>query len=965
MARAVLCVHAMHAAADLRETDAILNAIEIGVYGVDVTGLCTFINKAALAMLGYTQDEVLGRNMHELIHHTYPDGTRYPQSACPLLQTLETGRAVKLDNEMLWRKDGTPFSAEYSSFPVFEKGVITGSVITFEDAANKGEARKRLGVQISVSRILAGSSDLDTALAQVLAAIGSSLGWHVAAFWAIDDKEGILRRTATWAGPDGAGEDFLFATEDSRFARGSGLPGRVWESGSPAHLSNVASDTAFTRHNAAAASRLRSAFAFPVKAGTQIVGVMEFFSRGWHLFDENFLESIATLGHQIGQYFRRKRTEEELRESESLKAAILETALDCVISITSDSRIVDWNAAAERTFGYAREEVLGQPMPELIIPPEHRQRHYQGLARYLSTGRSRLLGKRIEIEALRRDGSCFPVELAITATSMRGEPYFTAYVRDITVRKGYERDLAAAKDEAEEANRTKSQFIANMSHELRTPLTAVIGYGEMLEEEAEDRGLHEMLEDLRKVNSNARHLLSLINDVLDISKIEAGKMDVHLETFDVAQLVNELAATVEALVAKKQNKLVLDCAPDVGSMHSDPVKVRQSLINLLSNAAKFTENGTVRLDVRREGSGAKAALVFRVIDTGIGMTQEQLTKLFQRFSQADASTTRRFGGTGLGLSITKAFCSLLGGDISVESAPGRGTTFEMRLPADTAAGVDTLKNDASTAIAPEATGVDANVVLVIDDDPNARALLSRFLNREGFAVRCASDGEAGLQLARALRPRAILLDVMMPHMDGWAVLAALKADPEVADIPVIMQTIVREKGLAFSLGAADYLAKPIQWPRLKKVLDRYRSSEAPRALIVDDDNSTRDFFLELFEKEGWSVVRALDAESALKTMTEHTPSVVLVDLHLSAMNGFALIQELGRHEQWRDVPVIALAARELTPDERRRLEGCVEQIINTEKDAPGALLSVLRKIPSSHAVQGSTGSAKALERTHG
>jgi CheY-like chemotaxis protein len=289
----------------------------------------------------------------------------------------------------------------------------------------------------------------------------------------------------------------------------------------------------------------------------------------------------------------------------------------------------------------------------------------------------------------------------------------------------------------------------------------------------------------------------------------------------------------------------------------------------------------------------------------------------------------------------------------------------MRLPADAAAGVHALKNDAGTAIAPEATGVDANVVLVIDDDPNARALLSRFLNREGFSVRCASDGEAGLQLARILHPRAILLDVMMPHMDGWAVLAALKADAEVADIPVIMQTIVREKGLAFSLGAADYLAKPIQWPRLKKVLDRYRSSEAPRALIVDDDSSTRDFFLELLEKEGWSVVHALDAESALKTITENPPSVVLIDIHLSAMNGFALIQQFAQHEQFRDVPVIALTARELTPNERRRLEGCVEQIINTEKDARGALLSVLRKIPSSQAVHGSTGSAKALERTHG
>jgi PAS domain S-box-containing protein len=511
------------------EINAILNAIEIGVYGVDAAGRCTFINKAALDMLRYTDEEVLGANMHALIHHTYPDGTPYPEPACPLLQTLETGRPVQLDNEMLWRKDGSFFNAEYSSYPVFDEKVVTGSVVTFQDTASRGQARKRLGVQISVSRILAGSSDLDTALTQVLGAIGSALGWHVAAFWEVDETAGVLGKTASWPGPDDAGAAFLEASEQMSFRRGVGLPGRVWESESPAHISNIAGDSNFTRHDAAAKAGLRSAFAFPLKTGTHVVGVMEFFSRSWQHFDDDFLESISTLGHQVGQFLRRKRAEEELRESESLKAAILSTAIDCVISITADSRIIEWNAAAEQTFGYTRDEVLRKTLPELIIPEEHRARHYSGMARFLETGKGRLLGKRIEIEALRRDGTRFPVELAITSVAQRSAPYFTAFVRDITVRKQYERDLAAAKEDAEEANRAKSQFIANMSHELRTPLTAVIGYGEMLEEEAEDKGLAQMLDDLRKINSNARHLLTLINDVLDISKIEAGKMDVHLE----------------------------------------------------------------------------------------------------------------------------------------------------------------------------------------------------------------------------------------------------------------------------------------------------------------------------------------------------------------------------------------------------------------------------------------------------
>jgi PAS domain S-box-containing protein len=823
----------MHPAAAQREINAILNAIEIGVYGVDAAGRCTFINKAALEMLGYTNDDVLGSNMHDLIHHTYPDGTPYAQAACPLLQTLETGRAVQLDNEMLWRKDGTFFNAEYSSFPVFDEAVVTGSVITFQDTAHKGQARRRLGVQISVSRILAGSSELDTALTQVLGAIGSALGWHVGVFWEVDAREGVLRNAVAWPGPDGAGEEFLVETQGVTFTRGTGLPGRVWETDTPAFITHIASDDTFVRRDAASKSGLRSGFAFPLKSGTKTVGIMEFFSRRWQQFDEDFLDSIATLGQQIGQYLRRKRAEEDLR---------------------------------------------------------------------------------------------------------------------------------AAKEEAEEANRAKSQFIANMSHELRTPLTAVIGYGEMLEEEAEERGLDSMLDDLRKINSNARHLLSLINDVLDISKIEAGKMDVHLETFRVARVIEELSSTVESLVTKKGNRLFVKCSPDVGSMHSDSVKVRQCLINLLSNAAKFTENGTVTLEVERVQEPQGNAIVFRVIDTGIGMTEEQLAKLFRRFSQADSSTTRRFGGTGLGLSITRAFASLLGGDVTVESTEGKGTTFTLKLPAEAMCAVQ--RETAPGIPAPEVDTDGSNAVLVIDDDPNARALLSRFLIREGFAVRTASDGETGLKLARSLRPRAILLDVMMPHMDGWAVLSALKADPDVADIPVVMETIVQEKGLAFSLGAEDYLTKPIQWSRLKKLLDRFRSTEPQaRALVVDDDNSTLALLCELLEKEGWLVVQARDRAAVFEHLKENRPALILVDLNMSELNGFALIQEMRRLAEWRDVPVVALSSTELTDDQRRRLEGHVQQIINTENDAPEALRTVLRKIPVPPAAAASA--AAASEKAHG
>ncbi|HEY8612689.1 MAG TPA: ATP-binding protein, partial [Roseomonas sp.] len=412
---------------------------------------------------------------------------------------------------------------------------------------------------------------------------------------------------------------------------------------------------------------------------------------------------------------------------------------------------------------------------------------------------------------------------------------------DVTDLRTAQEEATLAREAAEDANRAKSQFIANMSHELRTPLSAVIGYSEMLEEEAGDiEGGEVLTKDLQKIGANARHLLSLINDVLDLSKIEAGRMETHAEDFAVETLVSETVATVQALMERKGNTLEVRMPEGLGMMHSDQVKLRQALINLLSNASKFTEGGRVTLSAEpgRDAMGRRQ-IAFRVADTGIGMSQEQLSRLFTRFTQADSSTTRRFGGTGLGLSITKAFCTLLGGDIQVESQERRGTTFTIRVPMDmreTGPEPEAERN-AGTLPAEDEARATSGLVLVVDDDPASRELLSRFVVRDGFAVRCAHDGEEGLRLARQLRPTAILLDVMMPRMDGWSVLSALKADPGLSEIPVVMVSIVQERALAVSLGAADYLVKPVQWHRLRTVLDRYRAPGA--ALVVEVEAEPR------------------------------------------------------------------------------------------------------------------------------
>ena len=391
----------------------------------------------------------------------------------------------------------------------------------------------------------------------------------------------------------------------------------------------------------------------------------------------------------------------------------------------------------------------------------------------------------------------------------------------------------AAKIAAEKADAAKSTFMANMSHELRTPLNAVIGYSEMLQEEAIDLGHNEFIPDLKKINAAGKHLLDLINSVLDLSKIEAGKMELYLESFEVRNLITDVAAVIEPLVAKNANRLAIHCAPDVGAMRADLTKVRQVLFNLLSNASKFTEAGTITLEVARRAGAAGERLVFRVIDSGIGMTPEQMAKLFQPFTQADASTTRQYGGTGLGLTITKKFCEMMGGTVSVESEPGRGTSFTVELPAQ----VGEAKAQVGQAVTPLFdVNADAPLILVIDDDPAVQELMTRFLNREGFRAASALDGQEGLRLARELRPAAITLDVMMPGMDGWAVLSALKAESATHDLPVIMLTIVDEKNLGYALGAAEYLNKPIDRERLLALLKKYRPDiQTGSVLVVEDD----------------------------------------------------------------------------------------------------------------------------------
>jgi adenylate cyclase len=507
--------------------------------------------------------------------------------------------------------------------------------------------------------------------------------------------------------------------------------------------------------------------------------------------------------------------------------------------------------------------------------------------------------------------------------------------------------LADARDTAMEATVAKSRFLANMSHELRTPLNAVIGITEMLIEDTEESGNRGAREPLERISRAGKHLLQLINEVLDLSKIEAGKLEITYETVDVAALVHDLVGEVEPIAEKNANRFVVECPSDIGSVRSDPMRLRQIILNLLSNACKFTEHGRVSLSVSRNRSNGEEFISFRVADTGIGMTEEQLGKLFQEFSQADNSTTRKYGGTGLGLAISDRLCRLMGGTIEVESKLGVGTTFTMRLPADRVS---------VTAVVPTAATpaehirlARTNRVLVIDDDATVRDLMRRYLSREGFDVVTAAGGRQGLEFARELHPSVITLDVFMPDLDGWSVLQALKQDADLRRIPVIMMTISDEKQKGITLGASGYLTKPVDRAQLAQLLDRFKTA-MPRALVVEDNLTDREMMRRLLASEGWEVIVASNGREALERLNAEHPNLILLDLMMPEMDGFEFLAEFRKTPKFASTPVIVVTAADLSLEDHRRLNGGVEHILQKAAPSREDFLHQIRDLIGRYAV---------------
>ncbi|MHB8146109.1 MAG: PAS domain-containing hybrid sensor histidine kinase/response regulator [Vulcanimicrobiaceae bacterium] len=642
----------------------------------------------------------------------------------------------------------------------------------------------------------------------------------------------------------------------------------------------------------------------------------------------NVIGAIETVRDQTA-----RRNAETALEASSLRlSGVIDAMPDAAFVIDHERKVVAWNKALVAMTGVAAEKMLGKGDHEYAIPfygvrrpividlldepDDELARNYAWLRR---EGGGVLSGE-VEIDFPFTDRSLYIQARASALCDAEGGMIGAIeIIHDLTERQRFENELTIAKGAAEEANTAKSAFLANMSHELRTPLNAIIGYSEMLAEELEEMGEASMVDDSKKIRSAGKHLLGLINDVLDISKIEAGKMTLSIEKIEIPAMVSDVVSTILPLTRKNANTLTVDCPTDIPPIHADLMKVRQSLLNLLSNACKFSKGGSIHLSVATDGDW----LDFAVEDNGIGMTPEQLGRLFQAFSQADASITRQFGGTGLGLAITRKFCRMMGGDVFVESSPGKGSIFTIRLPitADDATAVSSTGScDAQTERV-----VSGPLALVVDDDPAARDMLKRSLEAWDYRVVTAHDGEEALRLATELKPSIIMLDAIMPRTDGWAALSRLKADPDLARIPVIMVSVLGDPQRAYALGAAHYLSKPVDQDQLYAVLEQYRGRQ--HVLLVEDDATTRAMMRRMLEKYGWSVIEAQNGKVGLDRMSEAVPDIILLDLTMPVMDGFEFAAELRRRDDWRAVPVIVLTAKDLSVAESKRLADSAGRVL--------------------------------------
>jgi len=781
-----------------------------------------------------------------------------------------------------------------------------------------------------IGRAVSSTLDLDAVLASIVAHAVKLSSADGGTIYEFDEGEQAFTPRANYGADVGIVDQLRQARvrlgDDSAVARAAAQRELV-------QIPEIAADRGYRFHELMLTAGYRSLAAAPLVRENRVLGGLVVRRRQPGELPDEVVALLQTFADQSAVAIHNARLFDEVQRQKRYFEALVEASPVAIAMIDAGGRVVSWNAGAERLFGWTSTEACGRELDDLVATgsPELRAEAQAYSQQVLEGGRSHFISRRS-----RKDGTLVDVEAAAVPVIVEGrELGYVAVYHDIT-------ELLRARQEAEAASQAKSAFLATMSHELRTPLNAIIGLSEMLGQHAQRFGTEKAAEPLGRILRAGRHLLNLINDLLDLSKIEAGKLELVAEDFEVRPLVDEVMETARPLAEKNRNALSATCPPELVPLRADRKRLTQVLLNLLSNACKFTQDGRVELAVARHRSRDGAWVDFLVSDTGIGITPEQMPRLFKEFTQAEASTQQKFGGTGLGLAISRRLCRMMGGDLTVQSEAGKGSTFTARLPVDAASAAPALAEPQPEA-ARAAAGPN-DVVLVIDDDRTARELITGYLEEHRIPVVSANGGIEGLRRARELRPAAITLDVLMADLSGWDVLAALKSDPDLAAVPVIVTTIVDDAHKGMALGAADYLTKPIDRERLLRTLARYvAAGRKPSVLIVEDDPAQRQVVRTALESEGCAVDEARDGHEGLARLRASTPTLIVLDLLMPGMDGFEFVAALHAHPDWRRIPVIVVTAKDLTAEDRRRLEAGVAKILLKQEFDRSELLDQLRR----------------------
>jgi len=765
-----------------------------------------------------------------------------------------------------------------------------------------------------IGRAISSTLDLEAALDSIVAHAVQLSRADGGTIYVFDEEQQVFTPRANY----GIDQDLVDALREARVQGADTAVGRAAALRRVVQIPDTAADRAYRFSDLMREAGYRSLVAVPLVREDRILGGLVVRRKQPGELPEDVVELVRTFADQSAIAIYNARLFDEIQREKQYSEALVETSPVAIATIDRGGRVKSWNPAAERLFGWSAAEAVGRELDDLVAvgSPEMRTEAEEYSRQVLAGGRAHLITRRS-----RKDGTVVDVDVAAVPVIVDGhELGYVAIYHDIT-------ELLRARREAEAASQAKSAFLATMSHELRTPLNAIIGLSEMLGQHAQRFGTEKAAEPLARILRAGRHLLNLINDLLDLSKIEAGKMELVPETLEVRPLVDEIIETARPLAEKNRNAIAASCTPDLVPLRADRKRLTQILFNLLSNACKFTQDGRVALAVavRRRADGAW--MEFVVTDTGIGITEEQIGRLFREFTQAEATTQQKFGGTGLGLAISRRLCRMMGGDLTVASEPGKGSAFTARLPVDTASLPDAVAAAPREAAAPPAAGR-TDVVLVIDDDRTARELISQYLRDQQISVVGAAGGIEGLRRARELRPAAITLDILMSDLSGWDVLAALKGDPDLASIPVIVTTIVDEQHKGMALGAADYLTKPIDRARLLRTLARFvTAARKPRILVVEDDPAQREIVRATLEAEGCVIDEAEDGRAGLARMRAAVPDLIVLDLMMPGMDGFEFAAALQASPDWRRIPVIVVTAKDLTVADRKRLEAGVAKVL--------------------------------------